>query len=229
MTDFQRGNAFLYILVAVVLLGALMFTLSRSAHQENTDGQLDEGKAKIFANEIISYAATTTNAVVQMQQGGATVDQIDFMYPSDTNFNTAPTIYKLFHPDGGGLNYKQLSEGAKGLAGAVTPVPGFYVGRFNNVEWSPTSAQDVILTAFNISQPVCAELNRKVNGSTTIPLIAGVNIRRYLLDDDLYGAGTNTDLTVADCAACEDKNALCVSYDFGGITKYAFYNIIQME
>lgn len=229
MTDFQRGNAFLYILIAVVLLGALMFTLSRSAHQENTDGQLDEGKAKIYANEIISYAATVTNAVVQMQQGGATVDQIDFMYPSDTNFNTAPTIYKLFHPDGGGLNYKQLSEGAKDKQGVLLPVPGYYVGRFNNVEWSPTTAQDVIFTAFKIAEPVCAELNLKVNGSATIPIVAGVNVRRYLLDDDLYGIGTNTDLTVANCPACEDKNALCIGHVVGGVTKYAFYNIIQME
>jgi hypothetical protein len=225
----QNGNVFVYILIAVALFGALMFVLSKSASQEDVRDDLSEGRYKIAANEILSYAAATENAIVQMQQSGATVDQIDFMLPSDADFNTAPNIYKLFHPDGGALVYKPLPDAAKVTWSGAAPKPGYYVGRFNNVTWTPTTAQDVIFTAYNIKKEVCAQIDKKVIGSTTIPATSAVSIRLYTVDDDLYTTGSNVAFTKTVCPVCEDISEQCVAYTFSGSTFYVFYSILQAE
>ena len=114
----QNGNIFVYILIAVGLFGALMFTISKSSSQNDAVGELAEGESKIVAGEIIAYAASATNALSQMQQTGSTVSMVDFMLPADDDFEDAPTVYKFFHPDGGGLNYKPLPLKASADDGA---------------------------------------------------------------------------------------------------------------
>lgn len=223
----QKGNIFVYILIAVGLFGALMFTISKSSSQNDAVGELAEGESKIVAGEIIAYAASATNALSQMQQTGATVSMVSFMLPADDDFEDDlpdPIIYKLFHPDGGGLNYKPLplkasADDATGLAA------GYYIGRFSNIEWTPTTAQDVIFTAYEIKEPVCKELNRKVAGTTTIPTVIGDSLQNFFVYDDLH-VGSNADFMETNCTACEEISALCVT---DGAGKYAFYSILEAE
>lgn len=220
----QKGNVFVYILIAVGLFAALMFVISKSATQTDAAGELSEGESKIVAGEIITYAASATNTLSQMQQTGATINMIDFMLPSDTDFNIAPTIYKFFHPDGGGFNYKPLPTKASaddktGLAA------GYYIGRFNNIEWTPTTANDVVFTAYEIKESVCKELNQKVVGSTNIPTVTGDSLQNLFVYDDLH-SGTNANFMKADCPICDEISALCVT---DGSGKYAFYSILEAE
>lgn len=224
----EAGNAFLYVLIAVVLFGALMFTLSKSQDQDDGNSDLTEGRTAVAANEIMAYAATVTNAITQMQNTGTQNNQIDFMLPSDSNFNTAPTLQKLFHPDGGGLSYKTLPSNAVGAAGTLTPDPGYYVGRFNNIEWTPTTQDDILFTAYNISEGVCAEIDRKLRGSTTIPSFPGGNVKQYFIDGTIF-SGSNQNLLATDCPSCDEIPALCVSFVNGATTHYLFYNIIESE
>lgn len=224
----QKGNVFVYILIAVGLFGALMFAISKSSSQNDVSGELSEGQSKIVAGEIIAYAASATNALAQMQQTGANISQIDFMLPADTDFNTNtvthPIIYKLFHPDGGGFNYKPLPSKASaddktGLAA------GYYIGRFNNIEWTPTTANDVVFAAYEITKNVCIELNKKVAGTSTIPTVVGDSLQNFFVYDDLH-TGSNSNFMVSNCAACEEVPAMCVSDSTG---KYAFYSILEAE
>jgi len=220
----ESGNAFLYILIAVVLFGALMFAISKSSDQDDSTGELSQGREAVAVNEILSYAATTTNALTQLQATHVQNDQIDFMLPSDANFNVAPNIYKIFHPDGGGLNYRALPK----LAiedDSVDPVPGYYVGRFNNVEWTPSTTLDILFVAYEIKTSVCEAINKKLTGSTTIPTVSGSPLEDFFIDDTLH-VGTNADFMVANCAACEEVAALCVQ-DAGG--KNVFYSLLEAE
>ena len=219
----QNGNVFVYILIAVGLFGALMFALSKSASQTDGASELSEGQAKILAGEIIAYAASTSNAITQMQQTGATVDTIDFLFPSETNFNDPPTIYKLFHPDGGGLNFKALPPKAtdRNLAGVV---PGYYIGRYNSVEWTPTTTNDIMFTGYKLNQTVCAEINRKLVQDATIPTIVGDTLLNLFIED-VHHAGTNVNFEIANCAACEEIPALCVTDG----TSYVFYSILEAQ
>jgi hypothetical protein len=220
----QKGNVFVYILIAVGLLAALMFALSKSAGQEDGAGELSDGQNRIVAGEIIAYAASASNSLTQMQQTGATLDLVDFMLPSDVNFNTAPTLYKLFHPDGGGLNYKPLPTKAIDDDGAGLAA-GYYIGRFNSVEWTPSLTNDVLFTAYEITEGVCTEINKKVANISTIPNVVGDSLANLLVDDALH-AGTNANFEIVNCAACEEISALCVT---DGAGKYAFYSLLEAE
>ena len=226
MTEPERGNAFLYVLIAIVLFAGLTFVLSRTGGQKDASSDLAEGQATIDANTILSYAASAANTVSQLDLGGIAADQLDFTLPSDAAFNTPPLGKKFFHPSGGGLNYKALPATAVASSGGGL-APGYYIGRFNNVEWTPTTAQDVIFVAHEISQKVCAAINTKITGSETIPAIGGGStIEDVLIDDSLHG-GSNADFMVANCAACEEKPALCVSG--GARTIYTFYSLLVVE
>jgi hypothetical protein len=215
-----QGNAFVYILIAIALLGSLTFTLYGS---EDTAGvsDLNEGRSTIAVNEILSYAAAAQNAIASLDRVGTGAGAIDFVMPSQTvAFNAAPHINKLFHPDGGGLSYKLLPQDAA-VAGLTNPAAGYYIGRFSNTEWSPTTANDVIFAAYGINRQVCQDLNLKVLG-TAAPLASNSDVREYLVDIAVSGSGSNDDLDLGSCAACEEISSACVTN--GGV--YAFYAVL---
>lgn len=214
-----RGNAFVYILIAIALFGALTFALSGS--QETTSvGELNEGRATIAANEILAYAAAAQNSITSLDRMGTNAATIDFVLPSNnTDFNDPPHINKLFHPEGGGLSYKLLPKDAA-VAAVTGPEEGYYIGRFNNTEWTPTTAQDVLFTAYGINRQVCEELNYKITGSRTIPSVSDA---AATFVDTEYHSGPNADLMISDCATCDEKPALCID---GSSGLYVFYSIL---
>lgn len=220
----QSGNAVIYILIAVGLLAALMFSISRSSVTKNSQSELSEGQSKILANEIITYASSANTSIVNMMQSGQTIDQIDFMLPSDSNFNSAPTIFKLFHPDGGGLSYKPMPSKASADDGTGLNT-GIYIGRFNNFEWTPSTTNDVVFTAYEIKQNVCEAINFQLTKSTTIPTMSGGSLANLLVDDALH-TGSNQNVTTVNCAACNEIPSLCVT---DGSGKYAFYSLLVAD
>lgn len=219
----DRGNAFLYVLIAIVLFAALTYAMVRNHDAGGAASEIDEGRVSVAADSILAYAVSTQTAITRMDQMGTSADAIDFMLPSDTVFNDPPTLDKLFHPDGGGLVYKPLPKDA--LDATVTnPDAGFYVGRFSNFEWSPTTAQDVIFSAYGLTQAVCARLNRQITGDAAIPEIQGISLQQALVDASLHTSG-NADLDSSTCADCEEKPALCIREG----AKYGFYSIMVAQ
>jgi len=143
-----------------------------------------------------------------MLYSGSTIDQLDFCLPGETCFTMGSGIHRVFSPDGGGVIMPQLP--AEAIQQVDTnPAPGWYMGAFNNVEWTPLGPdgpvgcpdlpagscptgcpaqcplpyQDVILVAHQISQPVCAKINELITGvtdSTAIPQVTG-GLAKYLI------------------------------------------------
>lgn len=223
----QRGNALIYVLIAIVLFAALSMTLGRQTDTSES-GDLSDAKAEMYATQLISYAAAVKSSIDQMLfSNDKALGQLNFTLPNQAGFNTAPTIYKVYHPDGGGLNPATLPAEIS-TDNVADPVAGWYLGRFNNVEWTPSAATDVILVAFQIKQKVCEKINLKITGSATIPQM-GATIREVMIDDSLYAGASNADLTTDPagtpiCAACHKRASLCVE-DSGGGT-YGFYTVI---
>lgn len=223
----ERGNALIYVLIAIVLFAALSFTLGRQTDTSEA-GALSDERAELRATQLISYAAQAKSVVDQMLFAGADIDDLDFMDPSDPNFNAGTQLdraNRVFHPEGGGLVLGQLPEDT--IAQVDTnPVAGWYIGRFNNVEWTESPGEDVILVALQISRPVCEKINEKINGSTVIPTIVGL---RTSLVDDSFHSSTNANLLTdptgtPNCAACHGIASLCVINNAGN--KYAFYTVV---
>ena len=226
----QRGSALIYILIAVALFAALGFALSRQTDTSEA-GILSEERAELYATQITTYAAQARSAVDQMLFTGATLIEdsapapnrsIDFTDPSDGTFEDDPVIHKLFHPQGGGLILGTL---APEVINEVTsdPDPGWYIGRFNNVDWTDSTDDDVILTAYQITEQICGKLNEDIIGDSTIP--TSTEALRNILIDDAFHGGTNVELTTGSgeiCPDCENLGSLCIQE--GGI--YAFYTIV---
>ena len=218
----ERGNALIYVLIAIALFAALSFTLSRQTDTSEA-GTLSQEKAELYATQLISYAAQARSAIDQMLFTAASdIDQLDFTAPTDAGFDTGTLIHKVYHPQGGGLLPGKIPTEA---ITQITndPEPGWYLGRFNNIEWTASAAEEVVLIAYQINETVCGLINKKINGSTAIPTMT-TSIRNTLIDDSLHG-GTNVELTTDApdiCPDCKNIGYLCVKE--GGI--YGFYTIL---
>ena len=235
----ESGNALIYVLVAIVLFGALSFTLARQGGGDGEAQALSEERVELYATQLMTYSAQVKSAMDQMLFIGTDVEDLDFIDPSDAGFNAGTQRQRadrVFHPEGGGITKGRLPDEII-AQNSTDPVAGWYMGRFNNIEWTPlgpgntagaggTEApfEDVILVAFQISQQVCERINETINGSSAIPAVT-TNLRNVLIDDSFHG-GANVELTTQGgtplCASCDEASALCVTN--GG--QYAFYTVI---
>lgn len=214
----ERGNALIYVLVAIALFAALGFTLSRQTSNSGGTDELSAAKAEMMATQLITYANQAKAAVDQMMFTGTTIDDLIFTQPGEAGFNIAPHIHKVYHPQGGGLTQSTIPSTARAEISTNPVGVGWYMGRFNNVEWTDSTQTDVILTAYQISEPVCAALNKLITGDDNIPALSSV------LHEPLLESGSDIDLTSAICSKCEGYMSLCVAND--AETAYGFYNII---
>lgn len=204
-----------YVLIALALFGFLTLTLSNQNDQTDGEGIRDE-ETMLYVNELLSYVGSAQQAADMMISTGTAPNNLDLVLPTAAAFNTAPHIHKLFHPQGGGLNYQEkFSENLQN--GATSQ---WAVNNNINVEWTPSTNNDVILTAYFITQEACAAINQIITGSATIPATDSPHAEYFL------STGT-TALNTAECAACDGYPALCVENDT--TDNYSFYNIIVAD
>lgn len=208
----QKGNAMIYILIAVALFGALTLTLSRQ--NNNSDGQdLSDELIALYSTELLEYIASAQNVVDMMLSTGSTINDLDFILPNDAAFNTPPNIHKVFHPQGGGLNYK--ADIKSDIATDATSQ--WAINQNINVEWTTSASDDVLFTAYFINREICANINEKITGDPTIPTTSNPHANYFL-------STGNTDLNTSECADCDGYPTLCVENDTGD--NYSLYNII---
>ena len=226
----ERGNAMIYVIIVIALFAALTFLMSRQS-DTGESGAVTTEKVNINATTIMQAAATAQQAIEQMTYTGAALGALDFILPSDPDFETEPpsNSLKVFHPEGGGVTIPRLPPDAMADA-ATTPAPGFYIGRFNNVEWSYPDAlsnpiEDVVIVAYKISRPVCERINYQLTGDPVIPVLAKP-AREVFIDEDPHHGGANSDFMTADCTgrSCEGIPALCVKDS--ALDLWAFYSLV---
>ncbi len=218
----QRGNAMIYVLIALALFGFLTMTLSRSNDQ--ADGQdIDDEQAALYATELIEYVASAQNAVDMMVASGSEINDLNFVNPTSVGFNTTPPKHynKVYHPQGGGLSYKGNSYDEAFFSGGTR---GWQNMTVTNVEWTSTPAHDIIFTFMDINPKLCAYINKKITDSIIIPTSNAVSFNSLFREN---ASGTPVDFIVADCANCEGFPSLCISNSTA--TQFHFYNIIAAQ
>ncbi len=224
-THFQSGNAMIYVLIVVALFGALTFVLSRQTDTDESN-TLAPDRVAVLTGQIINYPFTVKQVLDMMESTGSDADELVFTLPTDAGFNDpvlANNVHKVYHQAGGGLNPTQIPPEAVG-EGTGLPAAGWYLGRFNNFEWSNDPAKnEVVLAAYNIRQEICAAINQKLLNDPTIP--ATSNPRQYFVEGVHWGGGTNATLEIADCPECEDHLQMCVS-DGGSPATYVYYSLM---
>lgn len=224
----ERGNALVYVLIVIALFAALSFTVGRQTDTSEVSSMSEE-KAELLATQLMGYASQARQVIEQMSFTGTNdLDDYDFILPSDAAFNTAPNFDKVYHPEGGGLIAAKLPPEAISQSG-TDPVAGWYMGRFNNVEWTTTTGTDIILVAYQIKREVCEQINEVITGSTTIPTMTD-SIKETMIDDALYSAGINVDLTTDGgdiCPECDERPMLCVQNQ--AEDAYGFYSVLAQR
>lgn len=242
-TNSQSGNAMVYVLIIVALFAAINFIISRQTDTSETN-VVDEQKIDFYATQILNYAAQARESVERMTITGTEIDDLTFFLPEDADFDTEVTyahVDKVYHQLGGGLTEITLPPELAAPPGGTesTPAAGWYLGRFNNVEWTDSAANDVILVAYRIPQAVCERINEMIAGSAYIPppQLTG-HIRTYLIDNtntvpaheqsnaEGHSGGTG-DFTTTECAACDGVPSLCVQNNGGDV--FAYYDIIAQQ
>lgn len=210
----------IYILIALALLGALTFTLTRQAEQGGDD--IAQDQADLLATQVIAYAGAAKQVIDQMTMSGSNVNALSFVTPNQTSFDTGSNIHKVYHPSGGGLSYKTADpKFFDSLIAFSNPEEGFYIGRYNNTVWTPTSALDVLFSVYGIKQSICEALNRRITGSPTIPTHGST--RTALVPGEYHNLGTNS-FNPGQCPACEGMPSLCVSN--GDASVFIYYSIL---
>jgi hypothetical protein len=222
---FEQGNALIYVLIVIGLFAALTFILSRQRGSGETNTIGNEA-VNIDATQIIQVSNQVKQAVDQMLFSGSKIDDLDFCQPGEACFSSAG-IHSVFAPQGGGVTMPNIPTDASKQVDA-NPVPGFYMGAFNNVEWTETGGSDVILVAHQISQPVCEKIDEILTGKkpATIPPV-GAALATVLIDASRHTAGANVDLDKTVCPLCDGHASLCVSD--AGAAMFSFYNVIEQR
>jgi len=221
----EQGNALIYVLIVIGLFAALTFMLARQRGTGEAS-TISAEAVNIDATQIVQVSNQVKQAVDQMIYSGSKIDNLDFCQPGEVCFASAG-IHSVFAPQGGGVSMPQIPTDAVHQVDA-DPVPGFYMGAFNNVEWTPGTGTDVILVAHQISQPVCEKIDELLTGQkpAAIPPVS-VPLAKVLIDAGKHTQGPNVDLDKIVCPGCDGHASLCVS-DSGG-TMFSFYNVIEQR
>lgn len=240
----ERGNAMVYVLIIVALFAALNFVLARGSDTSETN-VIDNQQVDFYATQIMNYAAQARDSVLKMTYSGTDIDDLTFFRQGDADYDSEVTYAnstKVYHPLGGGLVAQSFPENLAAPAGTTEngPDAGWYIGRFNNVEWSYTSAgQDVLLVAYRIPEAVCERINEMIAGTDYIPppqlttqirtaLIDNTNTTpAHLRSNGTGHSGGTTDFDTTVCPDCDGVPSMCVQNSTGDV--FAFYDLIAQQ
>ena len=230
----ESGNATIYVLIVVALFAALAFTVARQ-NDTSESSRLSDEQADIVAGQIMAYPFQVRQVIDMMTMAGADPDTLDYTKPGMADYDTKPLTRKIFHPAGGGLTLSRLPPESIDTA-ATGLAPGWYLGMFNNVEWTPSALNDMILTAYPLTRQICEKLNARLTGkveldSNDVVKIPTLNntIPNVLIDRDNppgYAVHTGSNIAEFDntvCADCEEKPTLCVK---DSNNRYGFYAVL---
>jgi len=233
----EKGNAFVLILLGVVLFGALIMTLTRSGQQSITP--MTKQQAKIAAQDILSYARLVEQTVNKLRRKGCSENQFDFgntewLFTITGNNIISPNLNPnspvdeschLFSPNGGKLSADVIQLAAANNS-TLNPVSHYMPGS-GHVLAGPilnvgTSEAELWFQINLIDEQVCEEINKQLElNFSTIPIetaIAGELIA-------YYGAFPSPPLVAYgdDAPELEGKTNFCMGWSPSG---WATNNIV---
>jgi type II secretory pathway pseudopilin PulG len=170
----EKGNVLWFILIGIVLLGALTLILSRSG--SSVDQSADVEQLRVRASQILRYAKGLETAIEQMTTRGVSENDISFENTITTADYTNPhcttdTSCLLFDPAGGGMTYLPAPAGTNDgsewiFSGAhIVGSPSGPVGTYGL-----QTGNDLIMLLPNVNEALCRQINRDLHITSTDPL-----------------------------------------------------------
>ena len=194
----QSGNILLFILIAILLIGLLTLSLTRSNNSTNETGSYE--LQQITISNFLRYSKTLENGITQLMARGCGENDISFENSNVSGYENpnAPSDNSchLFEPEGAGLEWQTPDNKVSALPYGIY---GDHVVHGVGSTDSPLSNAnaDLILVLPDVSASLCAAINLQVdNGVTGIPEDRGDSIsdgteRKFIgtfsADDDISG------------------------------------------
>jgi len=210
------GNVLIYVLLAIVLFAALSFVLTKQLGKSGSTGRLDDDRAGLRAEELIQYATGVRSTIEQMRSlGNVLPTELSFVKQGETGYATGSNAAKVYHPGGGGLNV--FTPGPE-LFVSTSAKRGWNHQMGTNVDWTSTSASDVIYSFVDVDPAICAAINKRLYKDTAIPVVDKTASALFI-----NGDADDEDFLDADCDDCDGRVSLCVE-DSAGVN--VFYNLV---
>lgn len=220
----QAGNVLFYILIAIALFAALSMAVANM--MRNSPTSLGAEKARVFADDIMSYSASLRNAMQTLLISNECAEsQISFENGIVSGYANvgAPSnkTCHIFDSAGGGLSYQIPMEGALNKAKSgegrykewyFSAVTGEGIGRNAN--------DDLAVLLPWVSDQLCIEINTilGLGPSTTEDWTLALKV------NNKFTGSYATSITIGDEAPdLEGRMAGCVTDDDGD---HAFYQIL---
>lgn len=174
-TTAQKGNVLFMLLMAIALLAAVTFSVTRSNRSQSN---VSTETAAIYANSIM-HAADSMRSAAQMLVAGGT-PPTKFSFQNDAvggyaNTNGATDSNKLFHPSGGGISYKapdlkwlDASQSSQDLYGqwffpANVCITGIGTKHVGDCAADGLNNEDIIAVLPYVDKNVCRAIDQKLN------------------------------------------------------------------
>ena len=229
----QSGSIFFYILLGVVLFGALAFTMSRGMRSQSTEA-LTKRQIEIAASELLGDAQTLERGVDRLRQNSISESDLCFAHDSISNINK--TAYetisacgsdenKLYRPEGGGVSFFPVP--ADWLESVHTTHQGYGEWIFSNENavaglgsgaLNTASSVELIAHVNHLKEAVCAAINKEL-GITGIPDNVGA------FDPTAPVSGSFSSGGQINVAALSGKKAGCFQ-NSAQWNSYIFYTVL---
>lgn len=150
----HSGNVIFILMIAVILIAALTYAISRS---ESSVTNLTREKAAIAAAEVSSFAMGVKRSTENMTRQGKSESTISFAAAGLTGYGTPDTLpaNEIFHIRGGGVSYmgvpSNVNNGAQWEFSSFTAAPG--VG--------DDATPDLMMILPNVQENFCRSYNEK--------------------------------------------------------------------
>jgi len=169
----QSGNALWFILIAVVLLGALTITLSRGGSSSDQTGDFEQLSIKI--SQMLRFTKSIEEGVKNLQMlNSCSETDINFFDPNIAElaaYERTPDTSdecKVFNVKGAGLAWQAspngVNDGSDWIFNGETRICGIDSDR-----------SEVTIILKNMNQKVCEQINRRVLSDSTVGLDADGN------------------------------------------------------
>jgi len=213
----ETGNAFIVVLLGVVLFAALMFTFSRSARQGGEN--MGEKQREIAISDILSYAQMMERATNRVMLGGNySESDIDFDNDIVAGYTNAAcgaqTECKVFDVSGGAVSWQNPPDGFSGgnnwVISGANAVPDI----------GSDAAADLVLLLPGLSSAACQEINERLDITTALPQDAD-----DISTTQFTGVFANTE-RIGLNADLSDQRAGCIQNTTPNPDEYVFYHVL---
>ncbi len=213
----QSGNALWFILIAIVLLGALTVTLSRGGSSTDQTGDYEQQSIKV--SQILRFSKSMEENIKKLQMlNSCSETDINFHDPKVPALAAyqrtpdTPDECKIFHAKGGGLAYQAPPAG-------VNDASAWIFNGETRICGMDSDRTEVAIILKNMKQKVCEQINRQLLSTTVGTDADGTEGVNPYAPPNLEGDGTKELCT----AQTSGRPSGCV-IDGGG--EYVFYHVL---